>query len=176
MPQKRETHAVSCAPSTLRTGPLTAQALTAEGFAPFGDVLRVPQEVGTRTYFDDALASLKPQTPASLSLILAAPSLARPVPVTIIERHRLTSQSFVPMAATPWLVVVAPNAADGSPDLAAAVAFLPGPGQGITLKPGVWHAPLTVLEAPAPFAIFMWRDFGPDDEDFADIAQFTVAL
>lgn len=171
MPQKRETHAVSCAPSTLRTGPLTA-----ESFAPFGDVLRLPQEVGTRTYFDDALASLKPQTPASLSLILAAPSLARPVPVTIIERHRLTSQSFVPMAATPWLVVVAPNAADGSPDLAAAVAFLPGPGQGITLKPGVWHAPLTVLEAPAPFAIFMWRDFGPDDEDFADIAPFTVAL
>ncbi|MFG1270058.1 ureidoglycolate lyase [Xanthobacter sp. DSM 14520] len=162
---------MSCAPSLLRARPLTA-----ESFAPFGDVLRVPQEVGTRTYFDGALASLKPQTPASLSLILAAPSPARPVPVTIIERHRLTSQSFVPMAPTPWLVVVAPDAADGSPDLATAVAFLPGPGQGITLKSGVWHAPLTVLEAPAPFAIFMWRDFGPDDEDFADITPFTVVL
>ncbi|MFG1289498.1 ureidoglycolate lyase [Xanthobacter versatilis] len=162
---------MSCAPSLLRARPLTA-----ESFAPFGDVLRVPQEVGTRTYFDGALASLKPQTSASLSLILAAPSPARPVPVTIIERHRFTSQSFVPMAPTPWLVVAAPDAADGSPDLAAAVAFLPGPGQGITLKSGVWHAPLTVLEAPAPFAIFMWRDFGPDDEDFADITPFTVVL
>ncbi|ABS68604.1 Ureidoglycolate hydrolase [Xanthobacter versatilis] len=171
MPPKHEARAVSCAPSLLRARPLTA-----ESFAPFGDVLRVPQEVGTRTYFDGALASLKPQTPASLSLILAAPSPARPVPVTIIERHRLTSQSFVPMAPTPWLVVVAPDAPDGSPDLAAAVAFLPGPGQGITLKSGVWHAPLTVLEAPAPFAIFMWRDFGPDDEDFADITPFTVVL
>ncbi|MDI4664291.1 ureidoglycolate lyase [Xanthobacter autotrophicus] len=156
--------------------PLLARPLTAEGFAPFGDVLRVPQDVGTRTSFDSALASLKPQTPASLSLILAAPSLARPVPVSIIERHRLTSQSFLPMATTRWLVVVVPDAADGSPDLASAVAFLPAPGEGITLKPGMWHAPLTVLDEPAPFAIFMWRDFGPDDEDFADISPFAVAL
>jgi ureidoglycolate lyase len=159
------------APASLRARPLTA-----EGFAPFGDVLRVPPEVGTRTYFDGALASLKPQTPASLSLILAAPSLARPVPVKVIERHSLTSQSFLPMAAARWLVVVAPNAPDGAPDLAAAAAFLPAPGAGVTLKPGVWHAPLTVLDTPAPFAIFMWRDFGPDDEDFADITPFAVAL
>lgn len=154
---------------------LVPRPLTAEAFAPYGEVLAVPDTVGTRTAFDGALASLRPATPASLSLILAAPSLARPVPVGIIERHRFTSQSFVPMAPARWLVVVAPAAADGGPDLAAAEAFLPAPGQGITLHPGTWHAPLTVLEAPSPFAILMWRDYGPDDEEVMEITPLAVA-
>jgi len=155
---------------------LQAHALTTEAFAPFGEVLAVPGQVGLRTEVSAALANLRPQVPASLSLVLAAPVVARPVPVSIIERHRFTSQSFLPLAPTRWLVVVAPDAADGGPDLARAAAFRPAPGQGITLRPGVWHAPLTVLDTPAPFALLMWRDFGPDDEDFAAITPFAVAL
>jgi len=155
---------------------LIARPLTAEDFAPFGEVLAVPRSIGTRTYFDGALANLRPAAPASLSVILAAPALARPVPVTVIEKHRFSSQSFIPMAPARWLVVVAPALASGAPDIDAARAFLPAPGQGITLKADTWHAPLTVLEAPSPFAIVMWRDWTAADEDFADVAPFTVAV
>ncbi|MEP9352313.1 ureidoglycolate lyase [Xanthobacter sp. KR7-65] len=150
--------------------------LTPEGFARYGEVPAVPEAVGMRTSFDGGLKSLRPGVPASLSLILASPSLARPVPIGIIERHVWTSQSFVPMAPVRWLVVVAPQAADGGPDLAAAEAFLPEPGQAITLHPGTWHAPLTVLDAPAPFAILMWRDYGPDDEEVREITPIGIAV
>lgn len=155
---------------------LVARPLTAEGFAPFGEVLQVPPTAGARAYFSSSLENLRPAAPASLSVILAAPSRARPVPVTVIERHRFSSQSFIPMAEARWLVVAAPDAGDRMPDLARAAAFLPAPGQGVTLKAGVWHAPLTVLDGPRPFAILMWRDFGPEDEDFAAVAPFSVAV
>ncbi|MEP9380686.1 ureidoglycolate lyase [Aquabacter sp. CN5-332] len=155
---------------------VTARPLTAQAFAPFGEVLSTPDAVGRRDYFDSALGNLRPGVGASLSLILAPPTLAHPVPVTIFECHAFSSQSFVPMAPCRWLVAVAPHAAAGGPDMTQVRAFLPPPGQGITLHPDVWHAPLTVLDAPSPFAIFMWRDGGPLDEEFASIAPFLVEV
>ena len=154
---------------------LAARPLTAEAFAPYGEVFAVPETVGMRTSFDTGLANLRPHVPASLSLILAAP-VPQPVAVSVIERHVFTSQSFVPMAPARWVIVVAPGTAEDGPDLAAAEAFLPVPGQGITLAPGTWHAPLTVLDAASPFAILMWRDYGPDDEQVIAIAPMMVVI
>ncbi|MFG1298345.1 ureidoglycolate lyase [Xanthobacter sp. V3C-3] len=159
-----------------RTLPLAARPLTAEAFAPYGAVLATPETAGVRTYFDAALGTLAPQAPASLSIVRAAPVAARPVPVAVIERHPLTPQTFLPMAPARWLVVVAPDAPDGGPDLERAEAFLPPPGAGITFGRGVWHAPLTVLDAEAAFAILMWRDWSPNDEEFAAIVPFAVTV
>jgi ureidoglycolate lyase len=33
----------------------------------------------------------------------------------------------------------------------------------------VWHLPLTVLDRPASFAVFMWLDAGRGDEEFVDL-------
>ena len=149
--------------------PLVPRPLTAEAFAPYGEVFAVPQTVGTRTSFDKGLANLRPHVPASLSIILAAP-VPEPVAVSVIERHVFTSQSFVPMAPARWVIVVAPGTAEGRADLAAAEAFLPA------LAPGTWHAPLTVLDAPSPFALLMWRDYGPEDEEVIAIPPMMVAI
>lgn len=159
-----------------RTLPLAARPLTAEAFAPYGAVLATPETAGMRTYFDAALGTLAPQAPASLSLVRAAPVAARPVTVTVIERHPLTPQTFLPLGPARWLVVVAPDAPGGGPDLERADAFLPAPGLGITFGRGVWHAPLTVLDAAAAFAILMWRDGSPNDEEFAAIVPFAVTV
>lgn len=156
--------------------PITAQPLTPEAFAPFGEVHSPPDVVGRRDYFDGALANLRPAVGASLSLILAPPTLEHPVPVTRFERHAFSSQSFIPLAPCRWLVAVAPHAAGGGPDMAQVRVFLPALGQGVTLRADVWHAPLTVLDAPSPFAIFMWRDGGPLDEEFASIIPFAVEV
>lgn len=172
---------------------LQAAPLTQDAFAPFGDVLEVPREIGRRAYFDRTLVHLRPQAPASLSLILASPAGAisgeadtavltetarnrarRPVVVHEIERHAFSSQSFLPLAACRWVVVVAPDGPDHGPDLAGARAFLPAPGQAITLKAGTWHAPLTVLDRPAPFAILMWRDGGALDDEFRAIPPLPI--
>ncbi len=155
--------------------PLVPRPLTPEAFAPYGEVFAVPETVGVRTSFDTGLANLRPDVPASLSLILAAP-VPQPVTLGVIERHVFTSQSFVPMAPARWVIVVAPGTPEDGPDLAAAEAFLPATGQGITLAPGTWHAPLSVLDAPAPFALLMWRDYGPDDEEVIAMPPLAVAI
>ena len=64
----------------------------------------------------------------------------------------------MPLDVSRWLVIVAPPDADGGPDASRAIAFLAGPGQGITYHAGTWHHPLTLLDRPGRFAVFMWRD------------------
>src|SRR3712207_3677343 len=138
---------------------LTSEALTAAAFAPFGEVLEAPTEPGRR-YAEAALADLRPGAARpSLSLVLKPPLASLPLRSRTMERHRFSSQSFVPMDSGRWLVVVAPHAAvGGGPDMARARAFVARPDQGVTYGADVWHHPFTVLDRPARFAVFMWRD------------------
>jgi len=148
--------------------------LTAEAFAPYGEVLAVPEAPG-RAYFDSALASARPGARPSLSLSLKDPT---PLPLTVrrMERHAFSSQSFVPLGPARFLVLVAPHAPAGGPDMARALAFLAGPGQGVTYGADVWHHPSAVLHAPARFAIVMWLDGTAADEEFVDVAPFALEI
>jgi ureidoglycolate lyase len=95
----------------------------------------------------------------------------------MLERHEFSSQSFMPLDVSRWLVVVAPYGADGGPDPSRASAFVAGPGQGVTYHMGTWHHGLTALDRPARFAVFMWRDGTGTDEEFRQLAQpFTVQV
>jgi ureidoglycolate lyase len=152
---------------------LRAQPLTASAFAPFGEVLEPPASAG-RSYFEDALANRRPSARPSLSLSRVMPSPAGPLIARVMERHEHSSQSFIALEAARWLVMVAPSDAAGSPDMARAEAFVCGQGQGITYRADVWHHPLTVLDAPASFAVFMWRDGSAGDEEFVDIGSLLV--
>ncbi len=152
-----------------------AEPLTAEAFSPFGGVIQTPPSPGERHYFDGPLANLRPHAKPSLSVAYAKP-VDLPLAVTMMERHCFSSQSFIPMAPTPWLVIVAPDDAEGGPLMRALRVFQPDPGTGITLAPGCWHFPLTVLEYPAAFTLTMWRDGSPDDEELRDVAPVTVTL
>lgn len=154
---------------------LAASPLTAEAFAPFGDVFAAPVEPG-RIDADRSLRSLRAAARPSLSLVLRAPSPPGPVIARVMERHRFSSQSFVPMGPRRFLVLVAPHAESGGPDMAQARAFLAGPGQGVTYAPDVWHHGLTVLGAPLQVAVFMWRDGSADDEEFVTIDPLPVIL
>ena len=154
---------------------LRAHPLTSEAFAPYGEVLTPPQDPG-RSYFEDALANARPGARPSLSLSHRAP-LDQPVLVSdLLERHEFSSQSFVPLDVSRWLIVVCPHAPAGGPDAAKAIAFVAGPGQGVTYRANTWHHGLTVLDRAARFAVFMWRDGGPDDEEFVKVSPFTVTV
>ncbi len=153
---------------SIRTEPLTAEA-----FAPFGDVLERPTEPG-RLYFDSALGNLREHAHASLSLSMRAPTQALPMEAISLERHEFSSQSFVPVDVDDWLVVVAPHAETGGPDVSRVRAFRARGDQGVTYKPNTWHHGLTVFERPATFAIVMWRDGGKGDEEFVDVPPFMI--
>ncbi len=154
---------------------IAAAALTAEAFAPFGEVFEAPT-VPARNYVERALANARPSAWPSLSVAMREPIPAGPLVARQMERHRFSSQSFAPMGPGRFLVMVAPHAASGGPDMASAKAFVAGPGQGVTYGADVWHHPMTVLGAPLSFAIFMWRDGTSGDEEFVDIAPLTIRL
>lgn len=155
---------------------LTAAPLTANAFAPFGEVLEAPAAPG-RAYFDGALGTRRPAASPSLSVVVKEPLAALPLRSTVMERHPHSSQSFVPMDAGRWLAVVAPEAAEGGgPDMARARAFVARADQGVTYGVSVWHHPFTVLDREARFAIVMWRDGTPADDEFAEVPEFELHL
>jgi ureidoglycolate lyase len=153
---------------------LVPQPLTQAAFAPFGDVFDLPAEAG-RTYHDDALGNLRPAARPSLSLSLKPETTARPFRSGTMERHEFSSQTFVPIDAGRWLIVVAPHAAAGGPDMARARAFIATGRQGVTYRPNTWHHGLTTLDRPGRFAIFMFLG-GDRDEEFVPVLPFSVTI
>ena len=148
---------------------IVAAPVTAEGFAPYGELLMPPEGLGRR-YADEGLANLRPGAWPSLSIATIAPLAGLPLEAVRMERHRFSSQSFLPMDAGRYLAVVAPHAARGGPDEARAQAFVVPGNIGITYRADVWHHPMVALDRPASFAIVMWRDGGPGDEEFVALS------
>ena len=134
---------------------IRCQPLTADAFAPFGDVLDCagqPDKIinaGMCGRFHDRAQMDFSDGQAGLSLFNATPRTL-PYTLDLLERHPDGSQAFVPMSEHPFLVTVAPDdgGRPGTP-----LAFLTAPGQGINLYRGIWHGVLTPLHAPGLFAV-----------------------
>ena len=134
---------------------IVAAPLTAETFAPFGDVLEAsgsPDRLinqGLCGRFHDRARIDILDGRAGISLFDAQPR-ALPHTLDMMERHPLGSQAFVPMSHAGFLVAVAPDdgGRPGTPR-----AFLTAPGQGINYHRAVWHGVLAPLAAPGLFAV-----------------------
>ena len=153
-----------------------AEPLTAAAFAPFGDVIEAMGEsfpinggLCDRVH-DRARMEFTGDGRAGISVGLGRPY---PLPLTfsLVERHPLGSQAFVPMQEDPFLVVVAPDAG-GRPGMPR--AFLTGPGQGVNYLRNVWHGVLTPLGRPGRFLIVDRIGSGNNLEEFTYDAPWTV--
>ena len=152
---------------------LIAQPLTAAAFAPFGDVVEAPVKPG-RAYFDTSLGNLRPAARPRLWMLTKMPAAGLPLEIKALERHEFSSQSFVPIDIGRWLVVVAPHAPSGGPDVDRALAFLADPRQGVSYRPNTWHSGLNVFDKPARLTVFMWLDGTPADEEIVAVPPFVV--
>jgi ureidoglycolate lyase len=152
---------------------LIALPLTAAAFAPYGEVLEAPAEPG-RTLFESSLGNLRAGARPNLKIVTKLPIRGLPLEANTLERHEFSSQSFIPLDVGRMLIVVAPHAPEGGPDVKRALAFLAGSRQGVTYRPNTWHHPSTVLDKPARFAVFMWCDGSKGDEEFVKVAPFTI--
>src|SRR2546428_11988611 len=128
---------------------IVAVPLTPKAFAPYGDVLTPPDDFG-RAYFDEGLQTSRSTARPSLSLSRVRPVTSLPLEAKVLERHEFSSQSFLPLDVSRWLVVVAPSAADGGPDAARAVAVPSRPRPRVTHPAGPCDHPLPILERPPP--------------------------
>ena len=148
---------------------LHPEPLTSSKFEPFGCVISTDHgenflinEGTTRRYHSLAQADVGDGT-AILSIFRGTPR-AKPIEVSMLERHPLGSQAFFPLSPHPWLIVVAPNDADGP---GPCQAFVARGDQGIQYARNVWHHPLLVLVAVQDFFVVDRHGSGTNVEEFA---------
>jgi ureidoglycolate lyase len=134
---------------------IKVQPLTAEAFAPFGDVMDAsgaPDKMinqgkcgrfhnKARLDFSDGAAGIS---------IFQGEVETLPLKLEMVERHPDGSQAFVPMSLDPFLVVVATDEA-GVPTNPQ--AFITETGQAINFHRGTWHGVLAPLSKPGLFAV-----------------------
>ncbi|WDZ96081.1 ureidoglycolate lyase [Herbaspirillum sp. WKF16] len=132
---------------------IVAAPLTREAFAAYGELLAPGEQgreinFGTTRRFDD-VAPLDVEEDGGRAAVAIfrtdAHTHRAPYPLRAFERHLLGSQSFVPLGAGRCLAVLA--GAGAAPDEEGIAAFIIEPGQGITLRRGVWHHPLITIGA-----------------------------
>ena len=155
---------------------LAARPLTAEAFAPYGDVLEAagdPDKVinqGRCGRFHDRARLDFSDGRAGISIFHSRP-VTLPWQVDLLERHPEGSQAFVPMSDHPFLVVVARDH-DGAP--ADLEAFVTTPGQAINFHRGTWHGVLTPLSGPGIFAVIDRIGAGANLEEHWLAEPFTI--
>lgn len=136
--------------------PVTAKLLTAEAFQPYGDLIEVGAEPriinygNTERHHDLAALDLMEQSGKPIVSIFRSMPLPLPMQLTIMERHPLSSQAFMPLGQQPYLVVVAKA---GEFELANVEVFLARAGQGVNYHRGTWHHFCLALNEGSDFLV-----------------------
>lgn len=147
---------------------ITARVLTAEAFAPFGDVIErsgSPDKIinqGMCGRHHD-LARLDFGSGRAGISLFDAKARSLPHTVDMVERHPDGSQAFMPVDGVPMLVVVAEDDAGQPVNLK---AFVSQPGQSINLHRGTWHGVLAPLGNPGRFVVVDRIGDGDNLEEF----------
>jgi ureidoglycolate lyase len=160
------------------TDTIRIQPLTAEAFAPFGDVLdcagdptKLINNGMCGRYHDRAKLDFSDGR-AGISLFKAK-LRALPMRLELVERHPEGSQAFLPLDSAPFVVVVAPdeNGKPGRP-----LAFITSPGQGVNYHRGVWHGVLAPVSGNGLFAVVDRIGSGANLEEFPFDSPPTLIL
>lgn len=159
---------------------VAVEPLTADAFAPFGQVVSAGHGQGTAANQGTAVrfnwaAQLQNLRAGAQPNLAVFRSVARTLPLELklLERHRYTSQAFLPLIVGRMLVCVAPNLPDGTPNLQQLRAFVGQPGQGVNYAAGVWHHPIVALDQDAELAMLAWEDGTAQD---CEEAWFQVPI
>jgi ureidoglycolate lyase len=137
---------------------LYPEPLTAERFAPFGQVIELAKahhypinEGLTTRYHDLVQADTHDQQGRTIVNVFRTHPIPLPHSVLKMERHPLGSQAFLPMNHRPFLVLVAPA---GDQVLAEELRlFITNGQQGINLFKNTWHHFQLVLGEQSDFIV-----------------------
>ena len=137
---------------------LIIEPLTKHVFAPFGEVIETEGSAhfainngSTRRYHRQAEVQTAAPDDKAIISIFRAQALPWPLTITMLERHPLGSQAFIPLLGNRFVIVVAP--ATDEPDPAQIRAFITDGKQGINYSRGVWHHPVLSLEGQDDFLV-----------------------
>lgn len=145
---------------------LIAAPITAEAFAPYGEVIAtdgpsVTINEGLCQRFSDLATFDLDGGQLGLSLFQ---SQLRALPYTcdLLERHPLGSQCFIPMSEAALLIIVAPDN-DGTPG--APVAFVATNDVAVNIARNTWHGVLAPIKGTGLFAVIDRIGDGPNLEE-----------
>ena len=137
---------------------LKAEPLTADAFAPFGDVMDArtsasfPINAGrTQRHHDLATVETLGENAHTLINIFVSQPITLPLALTFLERHPQGSQAFMPLHEERFIVVVAPPGEHIDPSDVR--AFVTDGRQGVNYHAGTWHAIQSVLEREGEFLV-----------------------
>jgi len=123
---------------------LVLEPLTAEAFAPFGEVIQrqgvTPQSINygrTQKFADLARIDTAAEGGETTVHLYRSEAVMLPFQIERMERHPLGSQAFMPLHQQPFPVIVAPPGDD--PEFQTIRGFITNGEQGINLHKGVWH-------------------------------------
>ena len=155
---------------------IVAKGLTAQAFAPFGDVIE-PQgspdrliNAGLCGRFHDRARLDFGDGRAGLSLF-DAEGRDWPLRVDLVERHPQGSQAFMPVSGARMIVVVASDD-HGKP--VEYQAFVSQHGQVVNLLRNTWHGVLAPLGARGQFAVLDRIGEGENLEEFQLVKPIMV--
>lgn len=136
---------------------LELEPLTEQSFAPFGDVIQTEgrdwfpiNQGSTQRYHDLAKIDVNTEGGHPIVSIFRAELLSFPLTISMLERHPLGSQAFIPMENQAFLVIVAPA---GQFDASKIRGFLTRGQQGVNYHRNVWHHPIIALEKTSDFIV-----------------------
>lgn len=152
-----------------RTLELTALPLTSSNFAPFGEVIEaglgVTGEMNQSTFERYSnLGQISVSDPAHaptarIGMVRSARPTPLPYQFTLIERHPLCSQAFIPRGEFSFPVVVGPREIPANKIKAEDLcAFVCRAGQGVNYHAGTWHMPLISTESGQEFLVIDQAD------------------
>ncbi len=144
----------------METITLTPQAITEENFAPYGKVimLRHGLELSAIAHTDDK---------SNMAVkVIQANKINMGDPVPFLERHPLSTQTFIPMNEGRFVIVVAKITSDNSVDLDTLRSFITNGSQGIQYDSHTWHMPFSALDTEKQFAVI---DRHPNEKDNKNI-------
>jgi ureidoglycolate hydrolase len=154
-------------------------ALTTDAFAAYGVVIEKPTgppdiSRPTWTWWDEVAA-----TPFDDRVQLGWLTVyRRPLVFDQMERHRRSTQAFIPLTTAPLILAVAPptDPTDGAlPEPAEIRAFWLAGRQGVQIDPAVWHISLFPLEASAEVLLVHRARTPHDDAEWADLSRIGVS-
>jgi ureidoglycolate lyase len=158
---------------------LEIRPLEREAFRAFGDVIEADPSTmrlinggNTERYHALAQADVVGEgARVVINLFRGAPRRF-PHAIDMMERHPFGSQSFSPLSARPFLVVVA---ADEGGKPGRPQAYLAAPGQGVNYHRNVWHHPLMTIGETSDFLVVDRDGPGINLEEYFYEQPFFIA-
>jgi len=127
------------------------KSITKDNFSLYGDLIttkdKSSKEINnntTESFFDLANIEILGDDKRSRLNIFNTKKRIFPLKIDMLEMHPLSSQIFLPITKTDFIVLVAPI--NKKPDVQKIECFKISNGDGINFKPLVWHFPLISIE------------------------------